>query len=121
MAQSMNTKVDCTEKGTSNHGFTTYGNLMVGDRAFEFYNERNVNDYVQIPWEEVDYVSASVLFGGKIIPRFAIHTKKNGTFSFSARNAKRVLRAIREYIPADKMLRSLSMLDIFKKKLGFKK
>lgn len=35
-----------------------------------------MNDYIQIPWEEVDYVIASVMFKGKYIPRFAIQTKK---------------------------------------------
>ena len=38
MAQSQNTRVDFTIKATSYHGLTTYGDVMVGDRAFEFYN-----------------------------------------------------------------------------------
>lgn len=117
MAQSLNKKVDCVEKGTSYHGLTSYGNIMVGDNAFEFYNEKNVNDYIQIPWTEVEYVSASVMFRGKYIPRFAIHTRKNGAFSFSARKPKIVLRAIRLYVPAEKMLKSLNMFDVIKKKI----
>lgn len=117
MAQSLNKKVDCVEKGTSYNGMTSYGNIMVGDEAFEFYNERNVNDYIQIPWKEVKYVSASVMFGGKFIPRFAIHTHKNGTFSFSARNPKKILRAIREYIAEDKLLRSLNIFQSIKKRI----
>ena len=70
MAQSMNTKVDYTVPATSFLGLTSYGNVMIGDKAFEFYNEKNVNDYIQIPWTEVDHVLGSVSFRGKWISRF---------------------------------------------------
>ena len=79
MAQSINTKVDLVMNGTSYLGLNSYGKIMIGDKGFEFFNERNVDDYIQIPWEEVDYIIASVLFKGKKIPRFAVQTKKNGT------------------------------------------
>lgn len=82
MAQSLNTKVDLTIKATSYFGMTSYGKVMVGDKAFEFYNDRNVNDYIQIPWDEVDKIAASVLFKGKWISRFVIMTKSSGNFSF---------------------------------------
>lgn len=117
MAQSINTKVDLVANGTSFHGLTTYGKIMIGDKAFEFYNDKNVNDYIQIPWEEVDYVSASVMFKGKSIPRFAIHTKKNGQFSFAAREPKKVLRAVNQYIPGDRMLHSLSAFQVIRRSI----
>ena len=50
MVQSRNTTVDYTVKGISYMGLSAYGKIMVGDRAFEFYNDRNVKDYIQIPW-----------------------------------------------------------------------
>lgn len=118
MVQSLNTKIDIVEKGTSHHGLTTYGKIMVGDKGFEFYSDRNVNDYIQIPWEEVDYVSASVMFKGKKIPRFALHTKKSGYFSFSSREPKKVLRAVNQYIADDKMLRSLTFIDVMKRRIN---
>ena len=40
MAQSQNTKVDFSIKATSLNGLTNYGDVMVGDKAFEFYNEK---------------------------------------------------------------------------------
>lgn len=117
MVQSLNTKVDLVMKGTSYHGLTTYGKIMVGDKGFEFYNDHNVQDYIQIPWEEVDYVAASVMFKGKYIPRYAIQTKKNGAFSFASKEPKRVLRAVNQYVPDDRMLRSLSAWDVIKRKI----
>ena len=69
MAQSINTRVDVVVEATSYQGLTNYGKIMVGDKGFEFFNTRNVNDYIQIPWEEVDYVIASVMFKGKKIQR----------------------------------------------------
>lgn len=80
MAKSINTKVDLTVDGTWFRGIASYGKIMIGDKAFEFYNERNVEDYVQIPWEEVTYVVADVHFHGRYIPRFEIRTKFNGKF-----------------------------------------
>ncbi len=116
MAQSMNTKVDLVVKGTSFHGLTTYGKIMVGDKAFEFYNERNVNDYIQIPWEEIDHVSASVLFKGKYIPRIAVHVKDGRAFTFASKDPKRLLRGINEYIPGDRMLKSLTLPQVIIRK-----
>ena len=115
MAQSQNTKVDFSIKATSLNGLTNYGDVMVGDKAFEFYNEKNKEDFIQIPWEEVDYVIASVMFKGKKIPRYAIQTKKNGTFSFSSKEPKKVLRAINQYIPSERLVRSLSFFDVLKR------
>lgn len=115
MVQSLNTKVDLVVKGTSYQGLNSYGQIMIGDKAFEYYNDRNVNDYIQIPWEEVDYVIASVMFRGKYIPRFAIQTKQNGFLSFSARTPKTLLRAINKYIPTDRMVHSLSFFQVVKR------
>ena len=119
MAQSLNTKVDLVMDATSFHGMNNYGKIMIGDRGFEYYNEKKMNDYIQIPWEEVDYVIASVMFKGKKIPRYAIQTKKNGTFSFSSKEPKKVLRAINQYIPSERLVRSLSFFDVLKR--AFKK
>lgn len=115
MVQSLNTKVDLTIKATSYLGLTNYGKIMVGDNAFEFYNDKNVRDYIQIPWSEVDYVMASVMFKGKWIPRFAVVTKKNGKFIFSSRDNKALLRAVNKYVASENLVRSLSFLDIIKR------
>ena len=115
MVQSLNTKVDLTIKATSYLGLTNYGKIMVGDNAFEFYNDKNVRDYIHIPWKEFDYVMASVMFKGKWIPRFAVVTKKNGKFIFSSRDNKALLRAVNKYVASENLVRSLSFLDIIKR------
>ena len=124
VVQSINSKVDLVKKATSFHDFNSYGQIMVGNNGFEYYNDRNVKDFIQIPWSEVDLVIASVMFGGRSIPRFAIQTKSNGTFTFSSRDPKETLRAIRKYVPADHMVRSPSFFDVIKtniKMIGKKK
>ena len=113
MAQSQNSSVDLALKATSFQGLTTYGDVLVGNAAFEFYNEKNPEDYIQIPWDQVDYVAAEVL-PGKKIARFAIFTKENGHFSFSTRDNKATLRAMRAYIPEDRLQRSPSFADVMK-------
>lgn len=115
MVQSLNTKVDFTIKATSHMGLTTYGNIMIGDRAFEFYNERKVSDYIQVPWEEIEYIAASLLFKGKKISRFVIVTKDSGKYTFSSRDNKALLRAVRQYVDPLKMVRSLSFFDVIKR------
>ena len=115
MVQSINTKVDVVEKATSFLGMADYGKIMVGDKGFEFYNERDAKNFIQIPWEEVDIVITSVMFKGKWIPRFAIKTKQNGTFTFSTKDPKKVLRAIRVYIAPDRIVKSLSFFQVLQR------
>ena len=113
MAQSQNTKVDFTIKATSMMGLTTYGDVMIGDKAFEFYNEKNVQDFIQIPYEEIDRIEASVLFNKKI-SRFVIFTKNNMHFTFSTRDNIKTLREVKKYVREEKLLRSLNFLDVIK-------
>ncbi|MFH5811723.1 DUF956 family protein [Companilactobacillus sp. FL22-1] len=115
MVQSLNTKSDLVMDATSHLGMTDYGKIMVGDKGFEFYDDRDASNYIQIPWTEVRLVIVSVVFGGKWIPRFAIETKKNGTFSFSAKDPKKALRAIRVYIKPDHIVKSLGFFQVIKR------
>ena len=61
MVQSLNTKVDLVIDATAFTGLTDYGQIMIGDRGFEFYHAKDPRKFIQIPWEEVDYVLASVM------------------------------------------------------------
>lgn len=115
MIQSLNTKVDLVIDATALTGFTDYGKIMIGDRGFEFYNSRDSSKYIQIPWEDVDKVIASVMLKGKWISRYAIKTKKNVNYIFSSKDPKRVLRAIRKYVDPNHMVNSLSFFDVVKR------
>lgn len=124
MVESINTKVDLVIDATAFTGLTDYGKIMIGDKGFEFYHARDPRKFIQIPWEEVEYVLASVMFKGKWIPRYAIETKKSGTFTFSSKKPKKVLRAIRKYVKPEHMVQSLSFFDVLKrafKSMGKKK
>lgn len=118
MVNSQNKNIDLTIKAKHLQGFTSSGQVMIGDQAFEYYNERNPRDYIQIPWDEVDLITAEVIFKKKI-PRFAIHTKQNGDFIFTTVDNKKTLRAINKYIPGDRLRKSLSLKDYIKR--AFKK
>lgn len=115
MVQSLNTTVDLVIDATSFTGLTDYGKIMIGNQGFEFYNSRDARKFIQIPWEEVDYIAASVMFKGKWIPRYAVQTKRNGTFTFASKEPKTVLRAIKKYVPADRMVHSLGFFDVLKR------
>lgn len=117
MVQSLNTKVDLAIDATAFTGLADYGKIMIGDRGFEFYNSRDPHKFIQIPWEEVDYVIASVMFKGKWIPRYAIQTKKNGTYTFASKDSKRVLRTIRQYVDPNHMVSSLSFFQVLNRSL----
>ncbi len=119
MVQSLNTKVDLVVDATSFAGLADYGKIMIGDKGFEFYNSRDYRKFIQIPWEEVDYIIASVILKGKWIPRYAIKTKKNGTYTFSSKETKKVLRAMRKYVDPNHMVKSLSFFDVVKRAVKF--
>lgn len=112
MAQSMNSEVELTIPATSYHGIGTYGTMMVGNKALEFYNERNVEDYIQIPWEEIDHIAGEVV--GKKITRFAVFIKQGGHFSFSTRDNKETLRAMQKHVDPDCMVRSQTFFDVIR-------
>lgn len=115
MVESLNTKSELVINGTSHLGLADYGKIMIGDKAFEFYNDRDKKNYIQIPWTQVEYVVVSVMFKGKWIPRFGIKTKETGMFTFSSKDPKKVLRQIREHIDADKIVKSLTFTQVVKR------
>ncbi|AYW44506.1 DUF956 family protein [Tetragenococcus koreensis] len=117
MVQSLNTQVDLAVDGTSFVGLAKYGQILIGNNAFEFYNTKNPQDYIQIPWKEVDFVVVNVLFKGKWIPRYAIETKKNGSFNFASKDTKKVLRAIQPYVARDHMVQANSFFKVIKRGL----
>lgn len=114
MVQSLNSKVDLVTKATFYGGFPQYGQIMIGNAGFEFYETSNPKKCVQIEWGLIEKIVASTMFKNKWIPRFAIVTKNNRTYYFSSKQPKVVLRAINTYIPSNKMFHSLTIIDKLK-------
>mgnify|MGYP000967253985 CR=1 FL=1 len=118
MAISKNTKVLFNTKANLLSGMigNKRGDILVGDRAFEFYNEKNPEDYLQIPWEEIIRVRAQLFFRDKYIRGFFIDTKSAGTFNFVVKNAGKTLKTMRDFLGNEKIVRNkplLSMKNIF--------
>lgn len=118
MVKSLNTIRELTDKGIWYRNGPFYGNVMVGDYAFEFYNETKLQDYIQIPWDEITYVVVDYYFSGKYIPRFEIRTKKNGKFRFSTRNSRATLKAIQKHLPRERMRKAPSVGQILKQRFS---
>ncbi|MGL4452759.1 MAG: DUF956 family protein [Sarcina sp.] len=115
MVKSLNTKADLVAKATSFSGASNYGKIMIGNKGFEFYNDSDSRKFIQIPWDEIDKVIVSVMFKGKWIPRYAIKTKKNGTYAFSSKDPKKALRTIRNYIDPNNIVMSLTFFQVLKR------
>ena len=118
MAISMNTKVLYTTKANTLNGMfgNKNGNILVGNNAFEFYNSRNPEDYIQIPWNEIIRIRAQLFFKDKYISGFFIDTKNAGTYNFVVKNAGKTLKIMRDFLGNEKIVRNkplLSMKNIF--------
>ena len=114
MAISKNTKVLFNTKGNLLSGMlgNKNGDILVGDKAFEFYNSRNPEDYVQIPWEEIKLVRAHIFFNDKYIRGFFVDTKSAGTFNFVVKNAGKTLKTMRDFIGNEKIVRNKPLFSI---------
>ena len=77
MAQSLNKTVEFHTTGVSYLGVGgKVGKILVGNAAFEFYADANVEDYIQIPWQEIEQIGANVS-RRKISRHFEIYTKES--------------------------------------------
>ena len=114
MAISKNTKVLFNTKGNLLSGMlgNKNGDILVGDKAFEFYNSRNPEDYIQIPWEEIKLVRAQIFFNDKYIRGFFVDTKSAGTFNFVVKNAGKTLKTMRDFIGNEKIVRNKLLFSI---------
>ncbi|QIL50373.1 DUF956 family protein [Weissella coleopterorum] len=105
MVESINTKIELKAPGISYLGIgAKYGDFLIGDRGFEFFNTNNVNDFIQIPWEEIKIVYAQLHHNKKLGRRFKIITSV-GDLDFSSKEVGKVLKAIRQHVGNEKVLR----------------
>jgi len=120
MVQSLNTRADLTAEAIAYLGFPKYGQVMMGDKAFEFYNEKNTADTMSFPWASVKRVEAYVSHSGKIDKNFYIVLNNNKKIRFNSIESGKILKLFREQIGNEKVTRisslTSSFLNVFKKK-----
>ena len=116
MAISMNSKVIFSTKANSLNGIfgNKNGNILVGNKAFEFYNARNPEDYIQLPWEEIEKVRAQLFFKDRYIRGFFIDTKNSGSFNFIVKNAGKCLKEMRTFVGNDNIVRNKPLFSLKK-------
>ena len=96
---------------------TFIGSFTIPKEAYDWSRRRISRNSRQFE-HAIALIEASVLFN-KSISRFVIFINEKTYFAFSTKDNKKTLRAIREYVPADRMLRSLSFWDVFKRGLMY--
>ena len=110
MAQSQNKTVEFHTTGVSYLGVGgKVGKILVGDVAFEFYADANVEDYVQIPWKEIEQIGANV-FGRKVSRHFEILTDKS-KFLFASKDSGKILKIAREHLGNEKVVKLPTLIQ----------
>lgn len=116
MVQSLNTQVELKARGQSYIGIGgQVGNFLVGDKALEFYSDRNVQDFIQMPWENIQSIGANVN-RGKVSRHFEVNTDL-GNFRFSSPDSGRILKIARQHIGDEKVLRLPTLVQMTWKKI----
>jgi len=124
VAQSLNTKVDYNGKAIAYLGFPQYGQIMIGDRAFEFFDDRDVEKNMQFPWKSIKVVEGDVTksFKGEyqIGRQFYVVFANGQKVRFSSKDSGKILRIIRQYIGNDRVVKSKrftsTITSIFKRR-----
>lgn len=110
MAQSQNKTVEFHTTGVSYLGVVgKVGKILVGDVAFEFYADANVEDYVQIPWKEIEQIGANVS-GRKVSRHFEILTDKS-KFLFASKDSGKILKIAREHLGNEKVVKLPTLIQ----------
>ncbi|HFI0273711.1 TPA: DUF956 family protein [Streptococcus suis] len=118
MAQSLNKSVEFSTTGVSylNIAGGTVGKFLLGDQAIEFYSDRNVEDYIQIPWKNIETIGANVS-GKKISRHFEVYTNK-GKFLFASKDSGAILKIARHHIGNDKVVKLPTLLQTIGQKIA---
>ncbi len=116
MAQSLNSTVELTTTGVSYLGMGgKVGKFLLGNKGLEFYSNANVENYIQIPWENIEKIGANVS-RNKVSRHFEVFTDK-GKFLFASKDSGKILKVARQHIGNDKVVRMLTLVQVLMKKL----
>lgn len=117
MAKSINSTVELTTTGVSYLSMGgKVGKFLLGNKGLEFYSDANVEDYIQIPWENIEKIGANVS-RNKVSRHFEVFTDK-GKFLFASKNSGKILKVARQHIGNDKVVRMLTLVQIIIKRLS---
>lgn len=117
MAQSINSTVELTTTGVSYLGMGgKVGKFLLGNKGLEFYSDANVEDYIQIPWENIEKIGANVS-RNKVNRHFEVFTDK-GKFLFASKDSGKILKVARQHIGNDKVVRMLTLVQTIIKRLS---
>ena len=107
MAQSLNKTVEFHTTGVSYLGVGgKVGKILVGNVAFEFYADANVEDYIQIPWQEIEQIGANV----------EIYTRES-KFLFASKDSGKILKIAREHLGNDKIVKLPTLIQTITAKI----
>lgn len=116
MAHSLNSTVELTTTGVSYLGMGgKVGKFLLGNKGLEFYSDANVEDYIQIPWENIEKIGANVS-RNKVSRHFEVFTDK-GKFLFASKDSGKILKVARQHIGNNKVVRMLTLVQVLMKKL----
>ncbi|MFC6171178.1 DUF956 family protein [Loigolactobacillus jiayinensis] len=115
MVESINTQLEITVKATLMLGTQQYGKIQVGETGFEFINKQANRNSVQLPWADIKQVITEVSNNGKKIKRYTVQTTRNVRYIFISKDAKGVLRAMRDHIGPEKLIKAPNMKSIIKR------
>ncbi|MDO4667696.1 MAG: DUF956 family protein [Streptococcus sp.] len=116
MAQSQNKKVEFQTTGISYLGINgKVGKILLGDVAIEFYADRNVEDYVQLPWSSIQQIGANVR-KRKISRHFEVLTDQ-GKFLFASKDSGKILKIARQHLGNDKIIKLPTLIQITSQKI----
>ncbi|HFU4448425.1 DUF956 family protein [Streptococcus sp. A22] len=118
MAQSLNKTVELSTTGVSYLSLagSTVGKFLLGDQALEFYADNNVENFVQIPWKNIDKIGANVS-GKKISRHFEIYTD-SGKFLFASKDSGKILKIARDHIGNEKVVKLPTLLQTIGQKFS---
>ncbi|MFD0898470.1 DUF956 family protein [Loigolactobacillus binensis] len=112
MTEAINHKIDLQTAAVFYTGTPQSGKVIIGETGFEFINQNKQRLSLQLVWANIELVTASVSLRKKVV-RYSIQTQDGLLYSFSSKNANEVLRAMRVYIDAKKLVKAKSVFDVF--------
>ena len=117
MVQSLNTKTSTPFTAIAYVGLgSVYGKLLIGDKAFEFFNDANVEDAIQIPWDTIYHVEGVVSRNNKIGRQIVVvlnrqgNSKRQNHLRFSSKESGKILKLVREHLGNDKVVKAPTII-----------